>query len=163
MKHYLPLFWILVTFVQAQGAPTSAPAASTTGSTTIESDSLDLNLGKKQGKKQGIFRGNVKVDEPRFTMTSKEMTVFFADNDAVESLEAREDVVIKRKDGSSETLSEKALYDMTNKKLTLLKVAKQPKVISKDKTVFADKIILYPEEDKMTTEGASRVMLQKAP
>ena len=82
MKHYLPLFWILVTFVQAQDAPTSAPAASTTGSTTIESDSLDLNLGKKQGKKQGIFRGNVKVDEPRFTMTSKEMTVFFADNDA---------------------------------------------------------------------------------
>ena len=115
------------------------------------------------GKKQGVFRGNVQVDEPRFKMTAKEMTVFFADNDAVESLEAREDVVIKRKDGSSETSSEKALYDMTDKKLTLLKVTRQPKVISKDKTVFADKIILFPEEDKMTTEGASRVMLQKAP
>ena len=86
---------------------------------------------------------------------------FFAENDAVQSLEARDDVIIKRKDGSSETLSEKALYDMVDKKLTLLKVAKQPKIISRDKTVFADKIILYPEEDKMLTEGASRVMLQK--
>jgi len=94
-------------------------------------------------------------------MSAREMTVFFAENDAVQSLEARDDVIIKRKDGSSETLSEKALYDMVDKKLTLLKVAKQPKIISKDKTVFADKIILYPEEDKMLTEGASRVMLQK--
>ena len=131
------------------------------GPTTITSDSLDLNLGKKMGNKQGLFRGNVSVDEPRFTMTAKEMTVFFADNDAVQSMEAREDVIIKRKDGSSETWSEKALYDMNEKKLTLLKVGRQAKVISKDKTVFADKIILYPEEDKMLTEGASRVMLQK--
>ena len=144
MKSCFPLLWMLATCLQAQDSAPTAPAATTTNSTTIESDSLDLNLGSKQGKKQGIFRGNVKVDEPRFTMKAKEMTVFFADNDAVESLE-------------------KALYDMTDKKLTLLKVAKQPKVISKDKTVFADKIILYPEEDKMTTEGASRVMLQKTP
>jgi len=144
----------------APDAPTSTGGGSG-GPTTITSDSLDLNLGKKMGNKQGLFRGNVSVDEPRFTMTAKEMTVFFADNDAVQSLEAREDVVIKRKDGSSETWSEKALYDMTEKKLTLLKVGRQPKVISKDKTVFADKIILYPEEDKMLTEGASRVMLQK--
>ena len=165
MKTLFTSILLFVLTVQAQDTPAPAPSApsSPTGSTVIESDSLDLNLGKKLGKKQGIFRGNVKVEEPRFTMTAKEMTVFFADNDAVESLEAREDVVIKRKDGSSETSSEKALYDITNKKLTLLKVARQPKVISKDKTVFADKIILFPEEDKMTTEGASRVMLQKAP
>jgi hypothetical protein len=50
---------------------------------------------------------------------------------------------------------------MIDKKLTLLKVTRQPKINSKDKTDFADKIILYPEEDKMVTEGASRVMLQK--
>jgi hypothetical protein len=40
-------------------------------------------------------------------------------------------------------------------------VTQQPKIISKEKTIFADKIILYPEEDKMLTEGKSRVMLQK--
>jgi lipopolysaccharide export system protein LptA len=163
MKYLFFTFLAATSWLLAEDAPPPAPASSTNSSTTIESDSLDLNLGKKLGKKQGIFRGNVKVDEPRFTMTAKEMTVFFADNDAVESLEAREDVIIKRKDGSSDTSSEKALYDMSVKKLTLLKVTRQPKVVSKDKTVFADKIILYPEEDKMTTEGASRVMLQKAP
>jgi len=165
MKKLFLALLLLTGGLRAEDAPTPVPSASsgTNNSTTITSDSLDLNLGKKMGKKQGVFRGNVQVDEPRFKMTAKEMTVFFADNDAVESLEAREDVVIKRKDGSSETSSEKALYDMNDKKLTLLKVARQPKVISKDKTVFADKIILYPEEDKMTTEGASRVMLQKAP
>jgi len=157
------LFLFLSANLALHAAPdASTPAGNTTnGPTTITSDSLDLNLGKKMGNKQGLFRGNVTVDEPRFIMTAKEMTVFFADNDAVQSLEAREDVVIKRKDGSSETWSEKALYDMTDKKLTLLKVGRQPKVISKDKTVFADKIILYPEEDKMLTEGAIRVMLQK--
>jgi hypothetical protein len=49
-----------------------------------------------------------------------------------------------------------------DKKLTLLKVMRQPKVKTKDgKIVIADKIILFPEEDKMLTEGASRVMLQK--
>jgi lipopolysaccharide export system protein LptA len=96
-------------------------------------------------------------------MSSKEMTVFFADDDSVQEVEAREDVVIKRKDGSSEAISEKAVYNMKEKKLTLLKVTKQPRVVSQDKTVFADKIILYPEKDEMLAEGANRVMLQKAP
>jgi lipopolysaccharide export system protein LptA len=163
MKRFIYILLLSWTALRAEpDAPTTPTSSSTNGPTTITSDSLDLNLGKKMGKKQGLFRGKVQVDEPRFTMDAKEMTVFFADNDAVQSLEAREDVVIKRKDGSSETWSEKALYDMTEKKLTLLKVGRlQPKVISKDKTVFADKIILYPEEDKMLTEGTSRVMLQK--
>jgi hypothetical protein len=162
MKRFIYILLLSWTVLRAEpDAPTTPTSSSTNGPTTITSDSLDLNLGKKMGKKQGLFRGNVKVDEPRFTMDAKEMTVFFADNDAVQSLEARDEVVIKRKDGSSETWSEKALYDMNEKKLTLVKVVRQPKVISKDKTVFADKIILYPEEDKMLTEGASRVMLQK--
>jgi lipopolysaccharide transport protein LptA len=162
MKRFIYILLLSWTALRAEpDAPTTPTSSSANGPTTITSDSLDLNLGKKMGKKQGLFRGNVKVDEPRFTMDAKEMTVFFADNDAVQSLEARDEVVIKRKDGSSETWSEKALYDMNEKKLTLVKVVRQPKVISKDKTVFADKIILYPEEDKMLTEGASRVMLQK--
>ena len=131
------------------------------GQTVITSDTLDLNLSKTKGQKQGLFRGNVKVDEPRFTMTSKEMTVFFAEDDSVQNVEAREEVVIKRKDGTSETWSEKAIYNIKEKKLTLLKVTKQPKAVSQDKIVFADKIILFPEEEKMLTEGASRVMLQK--
>ena len=138
----------------------STPATSG-GQTVITSDTLDLNLSKTKGQKQGLFRGNVKVDEPRFTMTSKEMTVFFAEDDSVQNVEAREEVVIKRKDGTSETWSEKAIYNIKEKKLTLLKVTKQPKAVSQDKIVFADKIILFPEEEKMLTEGASRVMLQK--
>jgi len=147
---------------EATPAPAN-PAATTGGLTTITSDSLDLNLGKEKGKKQGLFRGNVTVDEPRFTMTAKEMTVFFADNDAVQSLEARDDVIIKRKDGSSETSSEKAIYEVTDKKLILLKVTRQPKVTTSDKKIVkADKIIIYPEDDKMTTEGKSSVEL-KAP
>jgi lipopolysaccharide export system protein LptA len=145
---------------QAQTAADS-PGAPATSQTVITSDTLDLSLGKAKGQKQGLFRGNVKVDENRFTMAAKEMTVFFADDDSVQDVEAREEVVIKRKDGSSETWSERAIYNLKEKKLTLLKVTRQPKVISQDKTVFADKIILYPEEDKMLTEGASRVMLQK--
>jgi len=162
MKPHPFLLFLCASFALHAAPDAATPSGSSAGGpTTISSDSLDLNLGKKMGNKQGLFRGNVSVDEPRFTMSAKEMTVFFADNDAVQSMEAREDVVIKRKDGSSETWSEKALYDMAEKKLTLLKVGRQPKVISKDKTVFADKIILYPEEDKMLTEGASRVMLQK--
>lgn len=153
---------LVATLGQAQTPATpSAASAPGGGQTIITSDSLDLNLGKTKGQKQGLFRGNVKVDEPRFTMTSKEMTVFFAEDDSVQDVEAREDVVIKRKDGTSETLSEKAVYNMKEKKLTLLKVTKQPKAVAQDKTVFADKIILFPEEDKMLTEGASRVMLQK--
>jgi len=158
----LALLFGLSGLLSAQTPATqSAPAAANTGQTIITSDTLDLNLSKTKGQKQGLFRGNVKVDEPRFIMTSKEMTVFFADDDSVQDVEAREDVVIERKDGSSKTSSEKAVYNMKEKKLTLLKVTRQPKATTDDKTVFADKIILYPEEDKMLTEGASRVMLQK--
>ena len=143
-------------------AQSPSPAPSSGGNQTIiTSESLDLNLGKAKGPKQGLFRGNVQVDEPRFTMTSREMTVFFADDDSVQDVEARENVVIKRKDGSSETWSEKAVYNVKEKKLTLLKVTQQPKAVSADKTVYADKIILYPDEEKILTEGASRVMLQK--
>ena len=162
----LPFFFCAV-FLVTEAVQAQTPATQTTsspqggGQTVITSDSLDLNLSKTKGQKQGLFRGNVKVDEPRFIMTSKEMTVYFAEDDSVQDVEAREEVVIKRKDGSSETWSEKAVYNMKEKKLTLLKVTKQPKAISQDKTVFADKIILFPEEDKMLTEGASRVMLQK--
>ena len=158
--NFLSLVVLLWAGVALAEAPVSSPTPGS-GQTVITSDSLDLNLSKTKGAKQGLFRGNVKVEEPRFIMTSKEMTVFFAEDDSVQDVEAREDVVIKRKDGSSETWSEKALYNMKEKKLTLLKVTKQPQAVSTDKPVFADKIILYPEEDKMLTEGASRVMLQK--
>ena len=163
MKH-LFLFLLMtgsLAFTQDSTPTPPAPAASTNSLTTITSDSLDLNLGKANGKKQGLFRGNVTVDEPRFTMTAKEMTVFFADNDAVQSLEARDDVIIKRKDGSSETSSEKALYEMADKKLILLKVTRQPKVTTSDKKIVeADKIIIYPEDNKLETEGKSSVKLQ---
>jgi len=165
MKVLLLTFLLVGSRLYGQGStPAPATVAATTGGlTTITSDSLDLNLGKEKGKKQGLFRGNVTVDEPRFTMTAKEMTVFFADNDAVQSLEARDDVIIKRKDGSSETSSEKAVYEVTDKKLILLKVTRQPKVTTSDKKIVkADKIIIYPEDDKMTTEGKSSVEL-KAP
>ena len=165
MKFFFSLLIVLAVAASSPAQITANPGVPAGGGdqTIITSDTLDLNLSKTKGQKQGLFRGNVKVDEPRFTMTSKEMTVFFAEDDSVQDVEAREDVVIKRKDGTSETLSEKAIYNMKEKKLTLLKVAKQPKVVSQEKTVFADKIILFPEEDKMLTEGASRVMLQKAP
>lgn len=162
MKPAVFLFFSFALTVLSRGqTSTGTPASTDTNQIVITSDTLDLNLGKAKGQKQGLFRGNVKVDEPRFTMSSKEMTVFFAEDDSVQDVEAREEVVIKRKDGSSETWSEKAVYNMKEKKLTLLKVARQPKAISTDKTVFADKIILFPEDDKMLTEGASRVMLQK--
>ena len=165
MKH-LFLFLLMtgsLAFTQDSTPTPPAPAASTNSLTTITSDSLDLNLGKANGKKQGLFRGNVTVDEPRFTMTAKEMTVFFADNDAVQSLEARDDVIIKRKDGSSETLSEKAVYEMADKKLILLKVTRQPKVTTSDKKIVeADTIIIYPEDNKLETKGKSSVKL-KAP
>jgi lipopolysaccharide export system protein LptA len=160
----LTLFLVGSWLYSEEDTPAPAnPAPTTGGLTTITSDSLDLNLGKEKGKKQGLFRGNVTVDEPRFTMTAKEMTVLFADNDAVQSLEARDDVIIKRKDGSSETSSEKAIYEVADKKLILLKVTRQPKVTTSDKKIVkADKIIIYPEDDKMTTEGKSSVEL-KAP
>jgi lipopolysaccharide export system protein LptA len=165
MKYLFPTLLMTVSFSFSEDStPTPlTPAASTNSLTTITSDSLDLNLGKQNGKKQGLFRGNVTVDEPRFTMTAKEMTVFFADNDAVQSLEARDDVIIKRKDGSSETLSEKAVYEMADKKLILLKVTRQPKVTTSDKKIVeADKIIIYPEDNKLETKGKSSVKL-KAP
>ncbi len=165
MKFFFLTLLLAGSRLYGQGStPAPATVAPTTGGlTTITSDSLDLNLGKEKGKKQGLFRGNVTVDEPRFTMTAKEMTVFFADNDAVQSLEARDDVIIKRKDGSSETSSEKAIYEVTDKKLILLKVTRQPQVTTSDKKIVkADKIIIYPEDDKMTTEGKSSVEL-KAP
>jgi len=164
MKWVLPMLLFLSPggFATAQDSSTQAnPGSSGVGQTVITSDTLDLNLGKNKGQKQGLFRGNVKVDEPRFIMTSKEMTVFFAEDDSVQDVEAREDVIIERKDGSSKTSSEKAVYNLKEKKLTLLKVTRQPKATTGDKTVLADKIILFPEEDKMLTEGASRVMLQK--
>lgn len=150
-------------FAEEKGTPVGAPAtAAATAQTIITSDSLDLNLGKKQGAKQGLFRGNVKVDEPRFTMDAAEMTVFFADNDAVEGLEARgEHVIINRKDGTSNTDSEKAHYNMSEKKLTLYKVNRQPKMDSGGKIVYADKIILYVEDNKMLTEGKSRVEMKQ--
>ena len=165
MKYLFPILLMTISFSFSEDStPTPlTPAPSTNSLTTITSDSLDLNLGKQNGKKQGLFRGNVTVDEPRFTMTAKEMTVFFADNDAVQSLEARDDVIIKRKDGSSETSSEKALYEMADKKLILLKVTRQPKVTTSDKKIVeADKIIIYPEDNKLETEGKSSVKL-KAP
>jgi lipopolysaccharide export system protein LptA len=165
MKYLFPILLMTVSLSFSQDStPTPpTPAPSTNSLTTITSDSLDLNLGKQNGKKQGLFRGNVTVDEPRFTMTAKEMTVFFADNDAVQSLEARDDVIIKRKDGSSETLSEKAVYEMADKKLILLKVTRQPKVTTSDKKIVeADTIIIYPEDNKLETKGKSSIKL-KAP
>ena len=133
----------------------------------ITSDTLDLNLGKAKGQKQGLFRGKVVVNEPRFTMLSDEMTVFFAEDDSVQTVEARGNVRIERHDKTSKTESDKAIYDMKGKTLTLIKVASLPKAIGlaqggrTNRVVSAETIILYPEEDRMETKGKSTVEMQK--
>jgi len=78
MKSLLPLlaFCFLLAPAWAQTSPLASEAAEnrkTKPPTTVTSESLRLDMSKRHG----VFSGDVKVEGSDFTMTARELEVFF--------------------------------------------------------------------------------------
>lgn len=132
-------------FGQGTPAPVEDPSA-----TTITSDKLqlDLNSGK------GLFMGTVKVVNPRFEMDAKEVEVYFSKGRKPMRFVAKGDVNIRH--GDRTAIARQAEYLVSEKKIVL---TGEPVVTQKENRVTGNKIIIYPESDRMDVEGRTTVKL----
>jgi lipopolysaccharide transport protein LptA len=154
-SHHLPLLGLLLTMawltpspaqdMDATGADT-APA----GSTVITADELRSD----EATRTSIFTGNVVVTGTNFNMTCQEMTVIFTKDNKVDNILAIGNVIITQPDRI--THSGQAQYFSDEDKFVL---TDQPVINDHKNEVSATKITIYRANQKMITEGRSKVVI----
>ncbi len=149
MKHLLTLFalCLLALPAWAQTSPLASEAnenKKTKPPTTVTSESLRLDMSKRHG----IFSGDVKVEGSDFTMTARELEVFFDDDSKVERLIAIGDVKIVQP--NRETTSNRADYDVRTNKILL---TGSPKIIDGGRVITAPEIVIDRTDNSMKTGG----------
>jgi lipopolysaccharide export system protein LptA len=120
--------------------------------TNITSDSLSLNA------KERIFtyKGNVVVTQGDMTLTSKTIDGSYSDQNQIQKIVARGDVVITKQD--IKATSQLATYDAVSSIVTL---TDNPQLQQGESVLIADKIKVYLNEDRSQAEGNVRVTFVK--
>lgn len=143
----LPLLLVGATALPAPAQPEVTPGAEakpTQPPTTVTSESLRLDMSKRHG----IFSGDVKVEGTDFTMTARELEVFFDAGSKVERLVAIGEVKIVQP--NRETTSNRADYDVRTNKILL---TGSPKIIDGGRTITAPEIVIDRTDNSMKTGG----------
>lgn len=120
--------------------------------TNITSDSLSLNA------KERIFtyKGNVVVTQGDMTLTSKTIDGSYSDQNQIQKIVARGDVVITKQD--IKATSQLATYDAVSSIVTL---TDNPQLQQGESVLIADRIKVYLNEDRSQAEGNVRVTFVK--
>jgi lipopolysaccharide export system protein LptA len=136
----------------AQTATTAKPAAAatTTNSTVVTSDQFKLDMPSKQG----LFTGNVVVTGSDFKLKSREMQVFFDENNKIKRMIARGNVETEQADRT--TKSGQLDYIISENKIIL---TESPQVIQSRNTVTGNTITIYRDTNRMDVDGRNRMIL----
>lgn len=120
--------------------------------TNITSDTLTLNA------KTRIFtyKGNVVVTQGDMTLTSKIVEGNYNDQNQIQKIVARGDVVITKQD--IKATSQLATYDAVSSIVTL---TDNPQLQQGESVLIADRIKVYLNEDRSQAEGNVRVTFVK--
>ena len=121
----------------------------------IKSDTLDLN------SKSRIFsyRGNVEVKRDDLTITAKVVDGYYRDDNKIEKMIAKENVVITRGEGLR-SVSNRAIYKVD---ANIIELTEKPELFKDGSVLAADKITIYVKEDRSEAEGNVRVRVVKQP
>ena len=121
----------------------------------IKSDSLDLN------SKSRIFsyRGNVEVKRDDLTITAKVVDGYYKEDNKIEKMIAKENVVITRGEGLR-SVSNRAIYKVES---NIIELTEKPELFKDGSVLAADKITIFVKEDRSEAEGNVRVRVIKQP
>ncbi|WFB35275.1 LptA/OstA family protein [Kiritimatiellota bacterium B12222] len=128
--------------------PATAPAEDRI--TEITSDKLFFDYEAKKA----IFTGNVVVTDPDLQLNADKLVVTMTAQDEIDKLEAEGSVEVKMEGLHSR--SGKAIYTISNGKVVL---TDRPQVSREGSVLQADKVIYWRLENRMETEGKTRVIM----
>lgn len=120
--------------------------------TNITSDSLTLNAQKRIF----TYKGNVVVTQGEMTLTSKTIEGSYNEQNEIQKIVARGDVVITKQD--IKTTSQLATYDALS---SIVILTDNPQLQQGESILIADKITVYLNEDRSHAEGNVRVTFVK--
>ena len=129
----------------ATGEPAPPP-----GSTVITSDDLHMD----QASHTAVFTGNVVTTATNFKMTCQEMTVTFTNENKVDTITGKGDVVIIQP--GRITHSGEAQYFHDEDKIVL---TDSPVINDNGNVISAPKIIIFRTKQSLYTEGPTKTIL----
>lgn len=118
--------------------------------TNISSDTLTL----RQEDRVFVYNGNVSVTQGDMTLTSKTLEGTYNEQNQIEKLIARGDVLITKAD--IKATSQQALYEAKDSTLTLID---NPELEQNGSILTADKIRIFLNDNRSQAEGQVRVKL----
>lgn len=120
--------------------------------TNITSDTLTLNAKTRVF----TYKGNVVVTQGDMTLTSKSVEGNYNDQNQIQKIIARGDVVITKQE--IKATSQLATYDAVSSIVTL---TDNPQLQQGESVLIADRIKVYLNEDRSQAEGNVRVTFVK--
>jgi lipopolysaccharide export system protein LptA len=120
--------------------------------TNITSDTLSLNAKDRIF----VYKGNVVVTQGNMTLTSKVVEGNYNDQNQIQKIVAKGDVVITKQD--IKATSQLATYDAISSIVTL---TDNPQLQQGESVLIADRIKVYLNEDRSQAEGNVRVTFVK--
>jgi lipopolysaccharide export system protein LptA len=116
--------------------------------TNIKSDSLTINAKDRVF----VYKGNVEVTQGDMMLISKTLEGFYTENNQIQKLIAKGDVVITKQD--IKATSQQAIYDAPSAVVTL---TDNPQLQQKESILIADRIKVFLNENRSQAEGSVRV------
>lgn len=113
------------------------------------------NLEMDYEKNVAFFHEDVRVEDPRMTMTANEMTVYFTgESKTIEKVVAIGDVHFKKDDKTAK--AREAVYTALDGKVVL---TGDPKVKKGQDVMSGEKITFFRDDRRMTIEPAAKLIL----
>jgi lipopolysaccharide transport protein LptA len=118
--------------------------------TEITSERLHFDYANKRA----VFTGNVVVSDPDMQIDSDELTIFMNEDDSVNRIEAKGNVIIRSEGLHSRSGS--AVYTLADQRIVL---EREPQVFREGSILTAERIIYFRAEERMVAEPRPRIIL----
>ncbi|MFA4943644.1 MAG: lipopolysaccharide transport periplasmic protein LptA [Lentisphaeria bacterium] len=161
----LPRAWLLASFLALPAIPAAEPPAAPAAATSpaqpaaaagaeiqIQSDGMEMDMASHLA----TFIGNVKVTEPRMTLTADKMIVHFDKADKPERIEALGNVLIEQPGEKRQAKAGRAVYTVADGKVVL---TEEPELAVGGSILKNVSRIIYDRDTgKIITEGGTLIL-----
>lgn len=172
MKNWLPLFFVLTALLGWAGAESVDQEVVTVPRGDRDPGKATQIYANEEAtydseNRTAVFTGDVRVEDPRFTLTSRKLTVHMSDSEegGMERAVAEGDVVIvQKKEGSSRDVSrgfaERAIYHAATGEVELVGWPRVQQGFNVHIATEAATRMRLTEDGRLITDGQSRTEIQ---
>lgn len=136
------------------GTPLHAQAPATPGANDRLTEITSERLLFDYPNRIAVFTGNVVVTDPDLQITADVLTIHLNEDDSVDRIEARGNVIIKTEGLHSR--SGRAVYTLADQVMVL---EDRPQVFRENSVLTADRITYFRNEERLLAEPQPRLLL----